>query len=121
MSTPDESRLFIKDVAIMASVGVYAHEKAAPQKIIVNIDVAVSPNPDWRADDISRVLSYEDLLNAIKTVAASGHIELLETFAEKVIEIILPHPLAIQVCVRIEKPKIFPEAKGAGVMISRRK
>lgn len=117
----DESRIFLKDVTVMARVGVYDHEKKGPQKIIVNVDVVVVPNTNWQADRIADVLSYEALLSAIETIAASGHIELLETFAEHVIERILPHPLALKATVCIEKPGIFPQAKSAGIVITRQK
>lgn len=116
-----ESRIFLKDARVRASVGVYAHEKQGPQDILINVEVDVIPNDQWASDDIQHVMSYDDVLAALKDTATEGHIELLETFAEKIIERIFANERAQGVTVQIEKPGIFPEVRSAGIQIQRRR
>ena len=113
------SRIFLKGVEIMAHIGVYDHEKSARQKIILNVELDVMINPSWQDDNISDVVDYEHILKIINRVADSGHIHLLETFAEQLIQECLAHPLVTKADISIEKPDIFTGVASAGVRISR--
>lgn len=114
-------RIFIRDLELLASIGVHDHEKLAPQRLRVNLDLQVRESRRPVADDIANVLSYEGLVAGIKKIAADGHLNLVETFAERVSGFCLEDPRVSKVAVRVEKLDIEPDAAGVGVEIERRR
>jgi dihydroneopterin aldolase len=50
--------VFVRDLEMMALIGIYDHEKTDPQRIIVNIDLSVQEGEGPKDDDIGHVVSY---------------------------------------------------------------
>ncbi len=116
----EQSRIFVKDMALDMFIGVYDSEKKAPQRVIVTVTADLSARPHWQSDDIDGTLSYEIIINHIKSIAAEGHIHLVETFAERIAETCLREPMVQRVYVSVEKLDIFDFAR-VGVEIIREK
>ena len=112
-------RMFVRDLEMVASVGVYAHEKIRPQRIRVSIDLMVAPRPPGARDILETVLSYEDIVKATRAIVGEGHVHLIETLAERVAEACLAHSRVAAVKVKIEKPDVFPDAATVGIEIER--
>ncbi len=114
--------IFIKDMVFKASIGVYEDEKKAPQNLKANIIVHVSTSgAAYQKDDIQDVMSYEYIVQAIEDVKSEGHIHLLESFAERLAQKCLNHPMALDVDVTLEKENMFGYGEMAGVRITRKK
>ncbi len=117
--------VFIRDLEVRARIGIYPKERRRAQRVIVNIAMSVQEGGrarrDHHGDDIAGVVSYEDAVRATETIAASGHINLVETLAERIAEACLKDARVVAVKVRVEKPDIFPQAAGVGVEIERRR
>lgn len=111
--------VFVRDLEIMALIGIYDHEKVKPQRIIVNIDLSVHEADGPVTDEISHVVSYEIIAKKIEAIVAEGHVNLVETLAEKFAEACLRDKRVAAARVRIEKPDIIPNAKSVGVEIER--
>ena len=119
--------VFIRDLMFNASIGVYPSEHEIKQRIRINIDLAVddeSASPMSRQavgrDDLSRVVDYEAVANQVRAIVAAGHVQLVETLAERIAEAIL-HDARIRIArVRVEKLDVFADAASAGVEIERR-
>lgn len=111
-------RMFVRDMVLDALVGVYAHEKTRPQRIRVTIDAEVweTPNLHDRLDD---VVSYEDFVIGVRQIVASGHINLLETLAERIADRCLGDTRVRRVVVRVEKLDVFEDAASVGIEIER--
>ena len=85
--------VFLRDMLLQASIGWYQHEHAAPQRIRVNVDLAVDDESDAPgADSLERVVSYEVVANTVRSIVASGHVKLVETLAERIAEACLRGP-----------------------------
>lgn len=119
--------MFIRDLVLAASIGVYAHEHEAPQRVRINIDLAITDDSLTRTsrsavgqDDLSRVVDYEAIVNLVRGMVASGHVQLVETLAERLAEACLADPRILIARVRVEKLDIFPDAVSAGVEVERR-
>jgi dihydroneopterin aldolase len=113
--------VFIRDMVLTASIGIYAHEKAAAQRIRINIDLGV-PEPDDAGigrDELNRVVSYERIANSVRRIVAAGHVMLVETLAERIAEACLTDARVQRVQVRVEKLDVFADAASAGVEIER--
>lgn len=112
-------RLFVRDLVLRARIGVYAHEKAEAQRVRINLDLEVDEDGPPSADRIDRVVSYEPLVLAAREIVAAGHIELLETLAERLAAECLADPRVRLARVRVEKLDVFPDAGSVGVEIER--
>jgi dihydroneopterin aldolase len=119
--------VFIRDMILQASIGVYPSEHQATQRVRINLDMAVEDEggrPLSRTavgrDDLARVVDYEAVANKARAIVASGHVQLVETLAERIAEAILIDTRIRSVRVRVEKLDIFADAASAGVEIERR-
>jgi dihydroneopterin aldolase len=123
--------VFIREMVLQASIGVHAHEHDAPQRIRLNIDLAVEDDSLAAAsraapakpgrDELSRVVDYEQVANSIRALVASGHVRLVETLAERLAESCLLDPRVQLARVRVEKLDVFPDVASVGVEIERRR
>lgn len=118
---PGVYRIFIRDLVLSCSIGVHDYEKLAPQRVRLNVDVTAREPGAALEDDIVKVVSYEDLVMGIRAIASVGHINLVETLAERVANLCLSDPRVVTVRVRVEKPDVIVEAGGVGVEIERRR
>lgn len=111
--------MFIRDLILSASIGVYAHEHAARQRIRINLDLAVEEGGG--RDELSHVVDYETIIRGVRAEVAGRHVRLVETLAERLAAICLADPRVTLARVRVEKLDIFPDAVSAGVEIERRR
>ena len=111
--------VFVRDLDLMALIGIYDHEKVKPQRIVVNVDLSVQETEGPMSDEIDHVVSYEIVVKKIEAIVAAGHVNLVETLAEKFAEACLRDKRVLAARVRIEKPDIIPNARSVGVEIER--
>lgn len=111
--------VFVRDLVLECLIGIHAHEKTNPQRVQLNIDVAVA-EPEGRFDDrYETIVDYEKITNAIKALLDRGHVGLVETLAEDIAEVCLEDPRVASARVRVEKIDVMPEAGSVGVEIER--
>jgi dihydroneopterin aldolase len=110
--------VFVRDLVLQAFIGIHRHERRGPQPVRINIDLTVD---DDRAieDRLEQVVDYETLVAAVKTLVASGHINLVETLAERIATISLSDHRVAAARVRVEKLNVVAEAVSVGVEIER--
>ena len=124
--TPDAARgirrVFLRGLELQARLGIYAHEKAAPQRVVIGVELAVE-DPHAPSgigpDHLDRVVDYETVVKAARRVAAAGHVLLVETLAERIAIAALEDPRVLAVRVTVEKPDAFPDVASVGVMVER--
>ncbi|CAK7192139.1 Dihydroneopterin aldolase [Commensalibacter sp. Nvir] len=112
-------RIFIRDLTLNARIGVYDYEQQQLQRLQLNISVGVKDQKKIGKDDLSRTVSYEDIVNQVTKIVAQTHFHLVETLAETLVEAIMTDTRIIVIRIRIEKLDIIREAKGVGVEIER--
>jgi dihydroneopterin aldolase len=112
-------RVFVRDLVLDVEIGVYKNEKGVTQPVRFSVDVDVSPATDTLDDDIGRAFDYDTIIKGIKDIVARGHINLVETLAERIARHCLAHPRAARVVVRIEKLDKEPGAVGVEIVRDR--
>ncbi|MGQ0675623.1 MAG: dihydroneopterin aldolase [Rhodospirillales bacterium] len=114
------TRVFIRDLVLPASIGIYDHEKARRQRVRFNIEL-LARLPEGGPDDaVPRdVVSYELVVKRIRKLLAAGHVNLVETLAERVAELALKDRRVAAARVRVEKLDVYKGA-AVGVEIERR-
>jgi dihydroneopterin aldolase len=110
------TKVFVTGLAVQAEIGVYRHEVGRRQPLVVDVELDV---PTAGAGKLADTLNYETILQAAQDVAAQGHIQLVEAFAERLARACLADPRVTRARVRVEKPlALAPHATGAGVEIT---
>ena len=114
-------RIFVRGLELIGSIGIYEHEKRYEQRIVVSVDLAVDDHYDGHSDRIGDIYDYDEAIGAVKSIVAAGHVNLLETLAERIAEACLANQDVISITVRIEKPDILPDCRAVGIEITRRR
>jgi dihydroneopterin aldolase len=112
-------RVFVHDLEIVASIGVYEHEKRYEQRVLISADLWVRDDYDGRSDRLADVLDYGKLLDDIVMLVQSEHVNLIETLAERIARQCLADRRVEGVRVRIEKPDVARSCKAVGIEIAR--
>ena len=112
-------RISLRDHIVEVEIGAFQAERGTTQRISFNVVVEVSPLTGPIDDDVDRILSYDKVTEAIAAALAFERLNLLETLADKVAELILIEPQAVRVFVRIEKLDRGPGALGVEIMRAR--
>ncbi|WP_413208205.1 dihydroneopterin aldolase [Rhodospirillum sp. A1_3_36] len=111
--------VFIRDLDIQGRIGVNADERDRDQTIRVNLNLAVVEGTTPVDDNLENVVCYGQLAKNIKGIVTAGHINLVETLAERIAEMSLSDPRVRRARVRVEKPEAITDSLGAGVEIER--
>ena len=110
------TKVFVTGLKVQAEIGVYKHEIGRVQPLVVDVELDV---PTAGAEHLAETLNYETILAAARAIAGAGHIELVETFAERLGQACLADPRVTQARIRVEKPlALAPDAVAAGVEIT---
>ncbi len=130
--------VFLRDMVLPASIGIYPHEHAAPQRVRINVDLSVSedgpavasavgmsrPAPSRSGigrDELSRVVDYERVARSVREIVGAGHVQLVETLAERLAEMCLADERVQLARIRVEKLDVFADAGSVGVEVERRR
>ncbi len=111
--------VFVRDLEIMTEIGIHPSEHFVAQRIIINVDLAVRDIPVEFSDRYSDVVCYENIVVGIRALAEEGHVNLVETLAERIASNALQDPRVISARVRIEKPDVFDNCASVGTEIER--
>jgi dihydroneopterin aldolase len=111
--------VFVRDLELNANIGVYHREKGQLQPVRINVDLTVEEADGDVGDRLENVVDYGAVVDGIKAILAGGHLNLVETLAERVAAFCLEDARVRVARVRIEKLKIIAEAQSVGVEIER--
>lgn len=114
-------RMYVRDLVLLCNIGAYPEERHRRQRVSFNIDMRVVAPTGPIDDDLTKVLSYDKVISNVRELVDRGHINLVETLAERVAESCLADPRVADVRVRVEKLDIEPAASGIGIEIERRR
>ena len=106
-------KVFVRALRLDTEIGLYPHERGRSQPLFIDIELELAPTP---VEHIHDTVNYETLASKARDLAAEGHIELVETFAQRLLAACLEDPRALSARVRIEKPEAL-HAASAGVEI----
>lgn len=109
--------VFVRDLLLDAHIGVYKHEKGGTQPVRVNIDLTVTEAV--HGDSLDNVVCYATVVERIKSIVAEGHLNLVESLAERIAGSCLEDERVRVARVRVEKLAAISEAASVGVEIER--
>lgn len=111
--------VFIRDYVTEAYIGAYSHETEGKQKIRLNIDMSVTETQDGHRDELANVVCYDQVITGIRKLLNAGHINLVETLAERIADLVLLDRRISSTRVRVEKLEAVDDVASVGVEIER--
>ncbi|HEY4193364.1 MAG TPA: dihydroneopterin aldolase [Mesorhizobium sp.] len=108
--------VIVRDLELMLSIGVHAHEKLAPQRLVVSVEATLSGEGD-AADNIAATLDYDRICDFIRAIGNEGHVELQETVARRVLAFVLSLPGVASAVVETRKPDVFDDCAFVGARL----
>jgi len=112
-------KVMVRDLVIDTNIGIYSLEQGVTQRVRFSVEIECFPSAKPLGENIDNVISYDDIVNGVRDIVASGHIQLVETLVERVAEHCLKDRRAATVRVVAEKLDRIPGA-ALGVEIFRR-
>ena len=116
--------VFLHDMVLRASIGIYPHEHAVHQRVRINVDLGVDDDTALSStavgpDDLARVVDYEQIATKVRSIVGSGHTRLVETLAERIAEMCMEDVRVRTVLIKVEKLDAFADVGSAGGEIER--
>lgn len=112
-------KVFIEGLEVDTLIGAYDWERNIRQCLLVDLDMAWDNTAPAKEDDLIQALDYAVVSSRITEFARGATFELVETFAERLAEL-LRTEFGIQwLRLRITKPGAVASARGVGVEIER--
>jgi dihydroneopterin aldolase len=123
MSEPsDPAPLYVvtvRGLVLMASIGITRHEREQKQRVRVSVDLTATSAASVPGEDRRHIINYAKIVAAVRQIAAAGHIDLCEAFAERICNACLADDKVERVRVWVEKLDVFPETDGVGAILER--
>jgi 7,8-dihydroneopterin aldolase/epimerase/oxygenase len=113
-------RVFVRDLVVPCSIGIYPREKGLRRRVRVNAELTVAAAISG-SDEFAEVVNYETIVAGIKSIAEAGHINLVETLADRIATLCLADRRVTAVRIVVEKLDVYPEAESVGILLERRR
>ena len=114
-----QRQVFIRDLILPCNIGVHRHELTAPQRVRINLDLTVRDGDIPINDSLRNVVCYGEVVTGVRAIVDAGHINLVETLAERLAGFCLTDSRVECVRVRVEKLDVFPDVASVGTEIVR--
>lgn len=111
--------LFVEKLTVDAKIGVLSWEKAATQKLLVDLTLNMDLTKPGLSDNLEDGVDYKAVTDLVAAHAQKKHYELLEHFAESLATRLFELFPFTCVKITVHKPKIIPNAVGVGIHITR--
>ncbi|HDY7966933.1 TPA: bifunctional dihydroneopterin aldolase/7,8-dihydroneopterin epimerase [Vibrio vulnificus] len=112
-------KVFIEQLEVITTIGVYDWEQQIKQKLVLDIEMAHDNRPAGKSDDVADALDYAQVSEAVLNHIESGRFLLVERVAEEVAELIITQFSVPWIRIRLAKPGAVPQARAVGVVIER--
>ncbi|MEH0760927.1 bifunctional dihydroneopterin aldolase/7,8-dihydroneopterin epimerase [Vibrio sp. 16] len=112
-------KVFIEQLEVITTIGVYDWEQEIKQKLVLDIEMAHDNRPAGKSDDVVDALDYAEVSGAVLAHIEGGRFLLVERVAEEIADLIMSRFNVPWIKIRLTKPGAVPQAKGVGVIIER--
>jgi len=111
-------RLFVKDLEVLARIGIHDFELVSAQRLLIDVDLYVSLQATSpKSDSIEEVVDYDFIRQVVLARIQKGHIHLQETLCDELAEQFLQNPQVLAVQLSTRKPDVYSDCVAVGVEI----
>lgn len=111
--------VFIEGLMVETVIGVYEWEKRIRQKLVFDIELRADTGRAASDDAIDLTIDYASVSEKVTTMVSQMQVELVETVAEQVADMLLSSFPAASVRIKLAKPGAVANATSVGVIIER--
>ena len=112
-------KILIKNLHVHAIIGVYDHERAIPQDILINITLFTDTRHAAKTDQLEDCVDYDALSQKIRAHTESAQRLTVEALAEDIAGLCLEKREVKRTLVRVEKPEALDYVEKVGIEIER--
>ncbi|EGH23847.1 dihydroneopterin aldolase [Pseudomonas amygdali pv. mori str. 301020] len=112
-------RVFIEGLEVDTVIGAYDWERGIRQCLRLDLSFAWDNRPAAAGDDLSKALDYASVSTRIQAFAEQAQFQLVETFAERLAEVLMSEFNIPWLRLKLTKPGAVAAAAGWGVEIER--
>ncbi|MEC5184906.1 dihydroneopterin aldolase [Cryobacterium sp. MP_3.1] len=102
---------------ITAHHGVFDFERENGQEFVIDVTVWLDFRAAAAGDDLSRTIHYGELAEEVADAVRRDPVDLIETLAERIADVVLAHDAAERVRVTVHKPQAPIEIPFADVSV----
>lgn len=111
--------IFLKDLQIKAVVGIWDWERAVPQTVSIDLEMAADVAAAAERDHIDATLDYKAVTKRIIAFVEDSDFQLIETMAERIAAIVTDEFGVPWVQVTVHKPWAIRGSRDVGIRIER--
>lgn len=111
--------VFIHDIHTESIIGIFPEEKTAPQPLIISVELGTGFAKAASNDDIKYALDYDVISRRIDAFVRETRVELLETLAERLCNMLFDEFSVQQITLTITKPNAIALTQSVGVKLQR--
>ncbi len=112
-------RVFLSDLVVEAIIGIHPWEREVPQRLVLQLEVAVDVAAVAATDDLDLTVDYAALAERVRGFIRDGRYRLLETLAEEAAAMIQTEFGVNWLRLKVGKPGAVITASEVGVQIER--
>ena len=112
-------QVFIRDLQLLAVIGVYDWERTRPREMLANITIFTDLRAAGISDDLSDCVNYASIAEKIQRLATASSRFTVEALATDIAQACLEEPGVEGVRIRLDKPGAVEQALSVGVEIER--
>lgn len=111
--------VFIKDLRISTTVGIFDWERRIKQTISLDLEMATDNHRAASSDDIADALDYKTVAKRLIAFVEASEFQLVETLAERCADIVLQEFKVPWLMLTLNKPGAVRGSQSVGVRIER--
>ena len=111
--------VFIEQLSVITTIGVYDWEQTIEQKLVFDIEMGWDNRKSAKSDDVNDCLSYADISETVIAHVEGQRFALVERVAEEVADLLLSKFNSPWVRIKLSKPGAVARAANVGVIIER--
>ncbi len=119
MERPFDDRIFLRDLRVEATIGIWEWERRIRQSVSIDLEMAADIARAAATDRIEDTLNYKGVAKRVQEFVGSSSFQLVETLAERIAAIVLEEFGVAWVKVTVNKPGAIRGARDVGVSIRR--
>ena len=111
--------IFIEEMKVETIIGVSDWERAMPQILVIDLEMALPQLASKTSDLIGDTIDYGIVAERIKSITSSHAFKLLEPLAHLIIETLEKEFKSPWMKLKISKPQILAQVKAVGVILEK--
>ena len=117
-SLPIARTVFLREVEVICSIGLHDFERAEKQRVLIDVEVRLDPENEPTADTVDDTLDYDQVREAVISLAEAQHYDLQETLARRLFDTIRGMRDVIGLAVETQKPEAYDNCRSAAYRLS---